>query len=141
MSNSWMGGHAMPPLRLIVRTTPPHPNDSTDFSENQTATKDSVWRFKNGWNVNESAACGVVMDWNGEENEEGDTDGDHGTPLTDAPVNKAAETHRIGKAEPMPKCIICGTSIPTERVPGVPIEGGLAYRSCVEHRWPGKWRR
>lgn len=46
--------------------------------------------------------------------------------------NDANETKYCRQTPVMPKCAICGTSIPTDCVSGVPVDDGLAHRSCAE---------
>jgi hypothetical protein len=61
---------------------------------------------------------------------------DHPTYPTYPTQNNTIGTERGRQAPIMPKCAICGTSIPTDRVPGVSTDDGLAHGSCVEHGLP-----
>lgn len=58
------------------------------------------------------------------------------------PTNiNATETESGRQAPVMPKCTICGTSIQTDRIAGVPVDSGLAHQSCIKLGIPSRARK
>jgi hypothetical protein len=99
-----------------------------------------MWRFENGQNVNESEACGVVAGWSAEEREQGDAGSEAGCARSGEPCKKVPETHQPVEPSAMPKCSICGSSIPINQGALPTDGGGLAHRSCIELGLPTRRR-
>jgi recombinational DNA repair protein (RecF pathway) len=57
------------------------------------------------------------------------------------PIGIDATDIKCGRQAPvMPKCAICGTSIPTDGFSSVPVDDGLVHRSCAELGIPSRRR-
>lgn len=139
-ADAWSRYASAPADKAIQTATTPHPSKSEVLSENRTATNDSMWRFENGKTVNESEACGVVADWSVEECEHEDAGSEAGCMRSGEPSKKIPETHQPIEPSPMPKCSICGSSIPISQNALLTDSGGLAHRSCTELRIPSRRR-
>ncbi len=139
-ADAWSRYASAPADSAIQTATTPHPSKSETFSENQTATNDSMWRFEDGQNANESEACGVVADWSAEEREQGDAGSEARCARSGEPCKKAPDTHQHVEPSPVPKCSICGSSIPINQNALTTDGGGLAHRSCIELGLPTRRR-
>ena len=97
--DAWSRYTSVPADSAFQNATTPHPNESAVFRENQTATNDSMWRFENARNANESEACGVVADRKGVTPAHRRDSHDSASKSEHKPRSPVAQTNRKFKGE------------------------------------------